>query len=234
MVDIALTGGRIFCRGALALPMKQALVDRVVIVHGRGRIVFIRLVQRHKEHVDIFLRQPLHALTNGGRLHKVQRYQELVAGIGAVQIQRTVKAQINRLVDEVDLLEAIAQQLQELAEQNCAVRQGIEVTKHIFVVPVFHSLAPDGDIEHLHHPLSRIRKRCKIKVVQTRKDVHQERNPAAGINHSKLCKRFGQDVLQRLRKVLDGIRPGANAREGGKLVDRPRIEMVVIQEVFER
>ena len=151
-----------------------------------------------------------------------------------MQIQRTVKAQFNRLVDKVDLLEAIAQQLQEFTEQNRAVRQGIEVTKHLFVVPVLHHLAPDSDIEHLHHPLFRIRKCCKIKVVQTRKDVQQERNPAAGISHSKLCKRFGQDVLQRLRKVLDGIRSGTNAREGGKLVDRPRIEMVVIQEVFER
>ena len=113
-----------------------------------------------------------------------------------MQIQRAVEAQLHRLVDEVDLLEAIAQQLQELTEQNCAVRQGIEVTKHLFVVPVLHSLAPDGDIEHLHHLFFCIRKRCKIKVVQTRKDVQQERNPAAGVDHGKLCKRFGQNVLQ--------------------------------------
>ena len=151
-----------------------------------------------------------------------------------MQIQRAVKAQIHRLVDKVDLLEAIAQQLQEFTEQNRAVRQGIEVTKHLFVVPVLHHLAPDGDIEHLHHPLFRIRKRCKIKVVQTRKNIQQKRNPAAGISHSKLRKRFGQDVLQRLRKVLDGIRSSANARKGGKLVDRPWVKMVVIQEVFER
>ena len=171
VVDIALTGGRIFCRGALALPMEQALVDGIIVVHGGWRIVLVRLVQRHKEHVDIFLRQPLHALTNGGRLHKVQRHQELVAGIGAVQIQRAVEAQLHRLVDKVDLLKAIAQQLQELTEQNCAVRQGIEVTKHLFVVPVLHSLTPDGDVKHLHHPLFRIRKRCKIKVVQTWKNI---------------------------------------------------------------
>ena len=212
--------------------MEQALIDGIIVVHGGWRIVLIRFVQRHKEHVDVFLRQPLHALTNGGRLHKVQRYQELVAGIGAVQIQWAVEAQLHRLVDKVDLLEAITQQLQELAEQNRAVRQGIEVTKHLFVVPVLRSLAPDGDIEHLHHPLFRIRKRCKIKIVQTRKDVQQERNPASGVDHGKLCKRFGQDVLHRLRKVLDGIRSGTNAREGGKLVDRPWVKMVVIQEIF--
>ena len=56
---------------------------------------------------------------------------------------------------------------------------------------------PDGDVKHLHHPLFRIRKRCKIKVIQTRKNIQQERNPAARINHGELCKRFGQDVLQR-------------------------------------
>ena len=87
VVDIALTGGRILRCGALALPMEQALIDGIIVVHGGWRIVLVRLVQRHKEHVDVFLRQPLHALTNGGRLHKVQRHQELVAGIGAVQIQ---------------------------------------------------------------------------------------------------------------------------------------------------
>ena len=176
--------------------MEQALIDGIIVVHGGWRIVLVRLVQRHKEYVDVSLRQPLHALTNGGRLHKVQRHQELVAGIGAMQIQRTVKAQLHRLVDKVDLLEAIAQQLQELTEQNCAVRQGIEVTKHLFVVPVLHHLTPDGDVKHLHHPFFRVRKCCKIKVVQTRKNIQQERNPAAGISHSKLCKRFGQDVLQ--------------------------------------
>ena len=63
-----------FCRGALALPMEQALIDGIIVVHGGWRIVLVRLVQRHKEHVDVFLRQPLHALTNGGRLHKVQRH----------------------------------------------------------------------------------------------------------------------------------------------------------------
>ena len=127
------------------------------------------------------------ALTNGGRLRKVQCHQELVAGIGAVQIQRAVEAQLHRLVDKVDLLEAMAQQLKSSPSRTVLSRQGIEVTKHLFVVPVLHSLAPDGDIEHLHHPLFRIRKRCKIKVIQTRKNIQQERNPAARVNHGDLA-----------------------------------------------
>ena len=88
-----------------------------------------------------------------------------------MQIQRAVKAQINRLVNEVDLFKAIAQQLHEFVEQDRAIRQRIEIVQHFFAAPILHSLAPDGDIEHLHHPLFRIRKRCKIKVVQTRKDI---------------------------------------------------------------
>ena len=28
-------------------------------------------------------------------------------------------------------------------------------------------------------------------------NIQKERNPAAGISHSKLCKRFGQNILQR-------------------------------------
>ena len=75
---------QILRRGALALPMEQALIAGIIVVHGGWRIVLVRLVQRHKEHSDVFLWQPLHALTNGGRLHKVQRHQELVAGIGCL------------------------------------------------------------------------------------------------------------------------------------------------------
>lgn len=43
VVDITLTGGRIIHRRALALPVEQALIDGVVVVHGRGRIVLDKL-----------------------------------------------------------------------------------------------------------------------------------------------------------------------------------------------
>ena len=48
VVDIALTGGRILRRGALALPMEQALIDGIIVVHGGWRIVLVRLIQRHE------------------------------------------------------------------------------------------------------------------------------------------------------------------------------------------
>ena len=36
VVNVALASGRICCCGALALPMEQALVDGIIVVHGRG------------------------------------------------------------------------------------------------------------------------------------------------------------------------------------------------------
>ena len=47
-------------------------------------------------------RQPFHALAHGGGLQEVQGRRQLGAGVGAVQVQRAVKAQIHRLVDKVD------------------------------------------------------------------------------------------------------------------------------------
>ena len=44
MVDVPLTRGGILRRRALALPVEQLAVDRIIVVHGGGRIVFVRLV----------------------------------------------------------------------------------------------------------------------------------------------------------------------------------------------
>lgn len=88
VVDIALTGWRIIRCCTLALPMEQAFIDGVIVVHGRGRIVLVCLVQCHKEHIQLFLRQPLHTLTHSAGLNKVHGHQQLITGIGAMQIQQ--------------------------------------------------------------------------------------------------------------------------------------------------
>lgn len=36
------------------------------MIHGSGRIVLIRLIQRNEEHIQLLLRQPLHTLTHRG------------------------------------------------------------------------------------------------------------------------------------------------------------------------
>lgn len=43
VVDIALTGWRIIRCCTLALPMEQAFIDGVIVIHGRGRIVLDKL-----------------------------------------------------------------------------------------------------------------------------------------------------------------------------------------------
>ena len=36
VMDLPLASGRVLCRGALALPVEQVLVDGVIVIHGRG------------------------------------------------------------------------------------------------------------------------------------------------------------------------------------------------------
>ena len=123
VVDVALAGGGTLRRGALALPVEQLVADGIVVVHrGRG-IVLVGLVQRHEEQVQILFRQPLHPLAHGGGLQKVQGHQDLVAGIGAVQVQRAVEADVHRRVEEVDPVILVSQQLDQFSQQHRAVGQ---------------------------------------------------------------------------------------------------------------
>ena len=102
VMDIPLSGGRIFGCGALALPVKQVLVDGIIVVHGGGRVILVGFVQGHKEHIQLLFRQPLHTFTNGRWFQEIQCYQQLVAGVGAVQVERTVEANVYRFIDEIN------------------------------------------------------------------------------------------------------------------------------------
>ena len=59
VMNIALTGSGSLCRRTLALPVEQALVDRIIVVHGRGRIVLVGLIERHKEYIQLFFRKSM-------------------------------------------------------------------------------------------------------------------------------------------------------------------------------
>ena len=109
VMDVALPGGRVFGGGALALPVEQAFVNGIILVHGGRGVILVCLVQGHKEYVQLLFRQPFHTLADGSRLQKVQRHQQLVAGIGAVQVQRTIKAYIHRFVDKINAVILILQ-----------------------------------------------------------------------------------------------------------------------------
>ena len=152
-MDISLPGGRVFGGGALALPVEQAFVNGIILVHGGGRVILVRFVQGHKEYVQLLFRQPLHALADSGRLQKVQRHQQLVAGIGAVQIHWAIKAHIHRLVDKINAVILILQKCLQFPQQNGTIRESIQVIENFFILPAFCSFAPEGHIEHLQHPL---------------------------------------------------------------------------------
>ena len=52
VMDIPLASCGIFSCRALALPVEQAFVDGIVVIHGRWRIVLVSLIERHKEHIQ--------------------------------------------------------------------------------------------------------------------------------------------------------------------------------------
>ena len=153
VMDVPLSGSRVLRRRALALPMEQLAVDGVVVVHGGRRIVLVCLVERHKEHIQILLRQPLHTLAHSRRFHEIQRQQDLVAGICTVQVQGAVEAHVHRRVDKVDVVILILQKLHELAQHDRRIREGAEIGPHLLASPILRRFQPDAHIEHLHHAL---------------------------------------------------------------------------------
>ena len=211
--------------------MEQAFVDGIVVIHGGWRIVLVSLIECHKEHIQLLLRQPLYTLTDSGGFQKIQGNQQLVTGIGAVQIQRAIEAQVNRFINKVNLFVPISEQFQQFTQENRAVRKGIEAIQHFVAAPILCRLAPDGDIEHLQHSLLQFRQHGEIYIVQPWKQIEKERDPAAGINDSQPCKGFRQDIFHRFLEIRCNICSGAQAREGRKLVNRSGVQMVVVQEI---
>lgn len=86
VIDVSLSHRACISSGTLTLPVEQIFIDRIVIIHCCGRIILIGLVQRHKQHINLFVRQPLRALTDIARRHIIHSNQNLVTGIGTVQV----------------------------------------------------------------------------------------------------------------------------------------------------
>ena len=61
------------------------------------------------ERIEVMDQSVKITLADSGGLQKVQCYQQLVAGIGAVQVQRTIKAHIYRLVNKINAVILILQ-----------------------------------------------------------------------------------------------------------------------------
>ena len=234
VVDVALTGRRIDAGGGLALPVEQPGIDGVIVVHSRGRILLVRLVQRNQQHVGPFVGQPLHTLAQRLGLHEIQREEELVASIGTVHVQRAIIGQVCRRVDEVDGIQLVFQQLDQLAQHDRAVRQRIQPLPDILRRKILNDLLPHGHIEHIEHPLLVLAQGGKVHVVQPRQDVQQEGDPAPGVDGTQPAERLGQHVLHRLGEVFPYAGFGAQSGEAEPGIDRAHIHVVIRQEVLQR
>ena len=233
VIDVPLAHGAGVICGGLALPMEQFLVDGVIVIHGRGGVVFIGLIQGHEEYIDLFVRQPFHAFTDAAGIHEVHGHQQLVAGIGTMQIQRTVETQVHRGVNEIDAIQLITQQLLELREHHRAVSQSVEIVENLVVIPRGCRFSPNGDVEHLHHPLFHGGQCVKICIIQIGQDFQQEINPAAGINGAQTAHGLGQNRFHRFLEI--SLYTGGNAQTGEAVfgIDRPYVESIVSYEIRE-
>ena len=181
VVDIALCGGRLLGCRALALPVKQRFVDGIILVHGGRGILLVGLVQRHKEHIQLLIRKVFDAFPHSGGLHKIQRHQDLVPGVSAVQIQRAVEAKLHRLIYKVDPFILILQEFDEFPQHDRAVRQGLQVISHLFVVPIDNRRSPHGHIKHLHHAALQRGKMGKVRRRKARQGVYKKAKQTPGI-----------------------------------------------------
>ena len=82
-------------------------------------------------HVRFLVQEVLRALTHRARLHEIQCRKYLVTGVGAVQVKRTLKSQIDWRIHEVDTVVIVIQHVQNLTEKHRAFRQPAESLQHI-------------------------------------------------------------------------------------------------------
>ena len=212
--------------------MEQAFVDRIVVVHGSRGVVLVRLVERDKEYIDLLVRQPFDTFPHIFRRHVVHCNQNLISGIGAMQIQRTIKAKRDRLIDEVNALQIERHKRIQFVHHDRAVREQLHVGLRSMGTPVCR-LLKYGDVEHLQHALFKIGKRSRKFTGEARKNIRQELNPAPGIHGNQLAERLCQNAFGRLGKIVADACICTETGEGELAVDRTRVEVIVVDEILQ-
>lgn len=109
MMNISQASRRSFGRRTLALPVEECVVDRVVVVHRGGGVVFFAFIEGDEEDVEVLFGQPLDAFADGGGFVEVEREENLVARVGAVEVEGAVEAEVDGLVDEVDAVVVVGE-----------------------------------------------------------------------------------------------------------------------------
>ena len=109
VADVALAGRRGVGSGALALPVEECVAYRVVVVHRGGGVVFFAFVEGDEEDVEVLFGQPLDAFANGGGFVEVECKEDLVARVGAVEVEGAVEAEVDGRIDEIDLVVVVGE-----------------------------------------------------------------------------------------------------------------------------
>lgn len=231
VMDVPAAGRRIGRGGGLALPMEQGGTDGVVLIHGGGRIILVALVEGDQEHVDFLLRQIQHALTHGAEILIIQHGQQLPLGIGAMHIQRAVKAQVGGGINKVNVVVLIPHQLLQFDQHHRTVRQAVQLFQRFVTVPILGIAVPHRHIEHLQHPLLRRRQLREIHIIQPGQNVQQELNPSAGIKGCKAIKHFAEGSFNLFCEILPHAGFHAQAGKGDALtINISRGQMIPVQE----
>lgn len=89
--------------------MEECVADGVVVVHRGGGVVFFAFVEGDEEDVEVFFGKPFDAFANGGGFVEVEREEDLVARVGAVEVEGAVEAEVDGLVDEVDAVVVVGE-----------------------------------------------------------------------------------------------------------------------------
>ena len=149
VVDVPLTGGGFGARRALALSVKKARTDGVILIKGRRRVVLVRFVKGNQQDVRLFFFQIFDPFPKRSGAHEAQRHKQLVARVAAMHVKRTVIRQPRGVVDEVDLVQLVSKQIRELLQHHGAVGQGMQIAAHVLVRKIGDWLLPDGCVKHV-------------------------------------------------------------------------------------
>lgn len=149
-----------------------------------------------------------------------------------MQVQRTIKAKRDRLIDKVNTFQIERQKLIQFVHHNRAVREQLHVGFRSMGTPVSR-LLKYGDVEHLKHTFFKIGKRSRKFTGEARKNIHQERNPAPGIHSNQLAERLCQNAFGRLGKIIKDACICTETGEREFTVDRPRVEVIVADEILQ-
>lgn len=162
--------------------MEQRLVDGVVFVHGGGGEVLFGLVQVDQQNVSFLLGQPLHTFSHFWALGIVpvtDGSHDFIAGVGAVQVQRTSETVVNWSVHESDTVIAPGQQLEQFGADHLALTRSLEACPGVFQPQGGGDPLPDGVMEHDQQTLLFLSQLGRQIAMQR---LLQEVNPAAGID----------------------------------------------------